>query len=557
MTLPGPVGGRTAGAPPGSFAPGPIPAASGRGVPSGAPASGSLPGMGLSVSIALPIGPVDPTATVTLRALVVDTVPGTFSYAWWDSLGDTSASAVLTLIAPRSGSVTIGVEAWDTLGQSGRANATLGVGSSPSIAIASSTPATDVGLPIPISINVSGGVPPFRVDWQVLPGGAAGSIAMNAATIVQTSMVATVPGFAWLLATVTDGESMSTSVEAAIATVHARPSLLLTAVERNVDAGALAEVTGLVTAGTPPFAWTAVASLPAVNVTGSTGVVGASETVDWTGEFVATGNATVEVQVVDRVGQPIDANASLRIFPALAATVLVGTTAPSAGAPLNLSAYPTGGVPPYAYAFVLSDREQSSGTLPGPGPFSWIAHPAAPGYLLVVLSVSDAVYGTLREVVTITVGPASTAPGTPASPPPPATSTGTTGHDGPTAAGGGNGGGAVAALGGVGLAGLVGLLGFASYRKRRGGPARRAGPDPRAAAVVRRLLEESGGATPSTLRLLAEEEGIGPAEFDAALARWESEGRIRREPDPDGSGLLVWSPTEPAPPAPPTPSEAP
>jgi hypothetical protein len=491
------------------------------------------------VTIALPDGSIDPWATFTVTAIVTGAYPGPLRYHWGDTLGDTGTGSTLTVTAPDSGTFGIGVQVWDVSGDLAEANATLGVGTSPSIAVTSPTPTTDVGLPIPIALTVGGGRPPYALDWQTLPGGPADSLPITAPSTVDGAVVATAPGFVWVRATVTDGFSISTSIQAIVATVHPSPTLKASPVARDVDAGTVAEVTGLVAGGTPPFQWTAMASLPAVNVTGATGVANASESIGWSGRFLAPGNSTVELQVVDAAGVPVSANASIQVFPALDVPVVVETADPSAGAPLNISAFPSGGVPPYTYSIVLSDNERSSGVLTAPAPLSWVAHPSAPGYLVVDLSVVDTVLGSDREAVTVVVGPVNGAAAV-------STPNGTAAQL-PFSTGGSLGTGGVDLIGGVGVAAVATLFLFALWRKRRPTPSPVRPGNPEAEETVRRLLEESGGTARATLKLLAEEEGVDAADFDAALGHWEAEGRVRVEAAPDGGSTLHWSPPVPAP----------
>jgi len=498
---------------------------------------------GLMVVISLPSGRVDAWAEFTVSAIVVGGFPGPMAYRWSDTLGVPGASKTLTLSAPRPGPVGVGVEVWDGLGDSATANATITVGEGPSVAVGSSMPSTDVGLAVPVSINVSGGVPPYRIDWQALPGGAVDAATLTSSSGLQGVLVGSEPGLLWVRANVTDAEGVSSSVEAVVAVVHPLPTLFVSAVSQDVDAGELAVVTGLIGGGTPPFHWTAVANVPAVNVTGAVGSASASQPAEWSGRFVGPGNATVEVQVLDAAGVPVSSNTTLRVFRPLVAVLAVESFAPAAGAPLNLSVDAYGGVPPYTYAIRLSDGEGDSGTLAASGTWSWIAHPTTSGFLLVQLSVQDVILANATETTTVALGPEVGGSGAPPSsglpdtstPPTAGASTGISGSDS-----------VLAVAGGGALALLFALGAWTVWRRRRAGGSAPPGGAAGDAQVVRRLVEESGGTVRSTLQLLAEEEGIGPQRLDAALAYWRAEGRLHVDTDPEGGETLRWNPSAPS-----------
>jgi hypothetical protein len=402
-----------------------------------------------------------------------------------------------------------------------------------SITLASSTNATDVGLAVPLQMTITGGRAPYRVDWQTLPGGPDENVSVADGN-VSAVIVGHEAGRLWVRVTATDANWMTDTVVAVVADIHPAPTLLVEPVSRAIDAGAMAEVTGLVSGGTPPFAWTAAASLPAVNVSGAAGVADPSEPALWSGRFVDPGNATIAMTIVDAAGVPVSANATIEVHAAFADALAVETVEPEATVALNLSAYASGGLAPYAFALTLSDGESDSGVLASAGAVDWVAHPQVPGYLLVSLSVTDALQQHDRQSATVLVGPAPPASASPPSSPVPSNSA--------TAGAGDDGAGSASswAGAGAGIALLAGLAGFALWRRRRPAPSKAVDPGARDVEIVRKIVEECDGSPRPTLRLLAEEEGVGAAAFDQALARLEAEGRVRSETGADGAQRVHW-----------------
>ncbi|HEV2165621.1 MAG TPA: PKD domain-containing protein, partial [Thermoplasmata archaeon] len=275
-----------------------------------------LPGFtGLSVSIALPGRLVEPNVPFSLAALPGGGIGSPLSYAWNDSLGTAGTNRTIVLLAPSAGSVSASVTVRDDLGDSASASATVGVGEAPAISLSSALGATDVGLPIPLTIRVNGSFAPYSVTWAPLPSGAASAALLQGPGSIDVATWASAPGYAWIQATVTDHMAVSETVDSVVAVVHPRPQVLLTASPSEIDAGTQVSVTGLVVGGTPPFSWSAAASLPVTNVTGATGEVGTDAPLEWAGELAGPGEATVRVDLADAVGVLLSANVSVRVFP--------------------------------------------------------------------------------------------------------------------------------------------------------------------------------------------------------------------------------------------------
>jgi hypothetical protein len=489
----------------------------------------------LSVSIELPGASVEPDRPFTVTAVPSGGFGGSLRYSWNDSLGVAGANASIVLMAPSYGTVVVSVTAVDFLGDTAEASATVGIGTTPSIALDPLLSETDVGLPIPVRIEVNGTFAPYSVDWQLLPGGASGSSTIDAPGTVEIAAVVEAPGYAWVEATVTDSRGVATTIDGIVGTVHPRPQLLLTLPQSAVDCGSVARVLGLVVGGTPPFSWSAAASLPVLNVSGASGAVGPTEAINWSGEFDESGNATVRFDIADAAGILLLANTTLQVFGALTPALAIATPDPGVGSPLNLSVDLSGGVSPYRYELTLSDGEESGGTAPSAGPIFWVAHPASPGYLVIQVTVEDAVLGAARLETTVIVGPD---PGpTPATPPAP----GPTAGSDPPHTGSPDVGTEGAAIAGVLVLGLVAVgAGWWGWRRIRARRKRPTTGEPPGVEVVARLLRGSAGTEAAALRVLAEEEGLAPSEIDGAMRRLQSSGQVIVERGPEGMELWRW-----------------
>ncbi|HUI38226.1 MAG TPA: hypothetical protein VLY85_01190 [Thermoplasmata archaeon] len=530
--LPGP----TRSAPIGSD-PGPVP--TGRAIPSDglAPIHPTFASAPLRVVIEFPNTAIEPNTTYNVSALAGGG-SGDYTFAWTDTLGDRGTGPEFPFVAPPRGEVGFGVRVADLFNETAVANATIGVEVDPAISISADVPATDVGLPIPITILAGGGSPPFTVSWQALPGGSSSSSTLSEPGEIDVAAAAPSPGYEWIRATVVDRFGISATVQAIVATVYPMPVLLLTAVRGEVDAGSTAYVSGLLSGGTPPFSWAAATSLPAENVTGAVGRVGFSEPINWSGSFRMDGSAVVRFAVLDGAGIPLSGNVTIEVFPALSPVLLVGTSTPAAGTPLNVSVDLGGGLAPYDCLVELSDGETFRATAASPGPLSWTAHPTAAGYLEIRFSVSDALSGEAASESTIIIAPAPSLPDDPSSPggtssPPPAAAS-------PARAASSAAAWGQWALGGLGLAMMGALLLFLGWRRLGRRPRPEVPSDSKTVDAIRRLSGEPDGIEKAALVLLAQEEGIGASELDLVLGRLESEGRVRLEPVPDGGSTVHW-----------------
>jgi hypothetical protein len=90
---------------------------------------------------------------------------------------------------------------------------------------------------------------------------------------------------------------------------------------------------------------------------------------------------------------------------------------------------------------------------------------------------------------------------------------------------------------GVALTGAVGGIALARWR-RRPPPPESPPPDPE--ALLEGLLRPADGADRLTIELMAEEEGVSLETVRSTLDRLIREGRVRSESDPDGGEVLAW-----------------
>jgi hypothetical protein len=481
----------------------------------------------LSVALELPSLEVLPDSPFGVSAFPAGGAGGPYRYGWTDTLDETHAGLSEDgMIAPQTGSVGVGLTAWDALNDSADAAASVGVGPLPSIAISPDEGSGDVGLPVPFTISVFGIRPPFSVAWWALPAGAVNRSTLDGPASWEASAVTTSPGFLWVEASVVDNGSSTASVEDIVADVHPRPTFQLQSLAPAAEVGRPTTVTGLVADGAPPFSWSAATDLPVGNVSGASGFAGPSSLVAWSGTFGAAGNATVRFDLEDAAGVALAANLSFRVAGSLAPQLTVGAGAGDAGSDLSLQLNVSGGVPPYVYSVNLSDGERFAGLAPGAGSVRWTAHPQHPGPLVIDASVHDA----LADAANVSVSTAVL--GTAAIAAPPAAGIALSNYAG----------------GGVGLTLLAGAVLVLWRRARRG-----RGPVPpdraeRAVQAIGRLIRDGEEVERLTLTVLAEEDGLTPAEVEAAVRTLRARGQVVVEAGAEGSELLRWT-SGPAPPS--------
>jgi hypothetical protein len=446
-----------------------------------------------------------------------------YSFLWSDSAGDAGTGANWTIASAEPGPLAVELLATDRLGEAVEVARQFAVAPPVTARVAGEN--GDVGRPLLLRLNLTGGVPPFSVTGTPVPSGSSFAFTAYADGNWSEAVVPSVAASLWLSLEVTDALGRSWSETLPLAEVHAAPYLLANLTPSPDEAGGLLDVVGLAGGGTPPFNWSIASTADLAGAEPRYGRLPTGGVFAWNGTVTAPGSGELVVSLIDSSGAEVSENLSVRALPALAGALLVESAGPAAGAPLPLSYEISGGQPPYRYAFALSDGASFAGNLSDAGPGAWTAPAPPAGFLEVRLTVSDALGFRNVTTLTLAVAPATGGGSAPAGP---ATAPGSSGD----------------AAGWAGwlflpVAALIGGLWF--FRSRRSAPPAPAAAEPKGALpTVRRLLREMDGLDAESLELLAEEEGVDPESSRRALERWIALGRVECVEEPEESAVYRW-----------------
>jgi hypothetical protein len=524
-------------------------------------------GAGQTVEVAAPLaiaidapGPEpDPGLPFPLTASVVGGV-APYSIEWNASVYGVHLGPAWTLDPLRPGPLRVSATVTDADGDVATAGLALTVAPPLNVSLRPARAAADLGEPLPVLLNLTGGTAPYSVNVTALPSGSHFSLTGVGANALTNALVPTSRGELWAQLVVVDADGAVFETVVPLAVVGPAPSLALNLTTPIVEAGSSVSFVALASGGQGPYNWTLESTGRPVSVTGGDLVDAASPLYAWDGTLDAAGPAIFLLEVEDAAGVETVRNLTLSVLPSLKFSVEPLANG-SSSAPVPLAITVEGGEPPFALWIGLSNGEyralnlSTSGTLeptlpsPGPGAFRGTA------------SVVDAAGGVRNATFWVNVSapdPNTTVPHGPGLPPPstdPALP--------PTGGGSGTLGSIEAGIGAaIGLALLAGLGWFLLRGRLRV----RAAPGDAlvnrdSLETVRRLVQENESIDRESLLLLAEDERISAAAVDAALARWESLGRLRTEDDPNGGTQYRWTaPTSSGSAVPPTegvPAESP
>jgi hypothetical protein len=497
----------------------PMPAAPSPSAPTRSVAQGAD---GLTVAIVRAPSRIDVGAEAALTGQALGGDPP-YTPEWSLELGTLESGWTVQWTAPSvSRSVLALFEVRDRAGVVATATTTIDVVPGPFLELSGPDGLGDVGLPLLFAVNVSGGVGPFSVHWTGVNGSSNGSSTVPSDGVYTGAVVPSTAGPVWVVGSVVDAWNRSYSGSAPVGRATALPSLTPASVP-FAEVGYPTPITVGVADGTPPLMWStpAVGGVSAESSAG--GTLAADGAIAFTVTFDHAGNYSLPVRIVDAAGAVDATNVTVTVAGGLNLTVALGSTSVIAGQSVDVVASIAGGLPPYAYRFVLSDNEEASGNVSISGPVRWTATPATAGYLSLHGTVTD---GTGRTAnVTLTVFVAPSAPGS------------------PVVGAADAGGGTVTVVGA--LAGVAfGLLGGFVVRRWWRWPLRRSvasAPGQAERSVVRELLAEADdGIDRATLELLAEERHVSATAVAAALSSWQRAGRVRVEEADDGREMVRW-----------------
>ena len=479
----------------------------------------------LLVVIAGPGPVVDPNVAFTLTANVAGGVRP-YAYFWTSPLFGLDRNATWTVVMPPGSNTTVDLRVASYDGWYGETNMSFSVGSPLAIHFSVPEPVSEVRRPIPLSITVIGGVPPYLVNWSTQGRGSSGSVVTGQAGTFLEPLWVNISGTAWVAADVHDHAGGRASDSGPDLSLIAWPAINASLSPQLVEAGGPFSLNVIVSGGIPPLEWSIEPLGPIGNTSADFGRLMTDGSVQWTGTLENVGNASLVIATTDSVGAEVSVDIAIPAAPPLAAALALLNLSAQSSSAVVLSASIAGGVPPYRYLFALSDGEGFVGNLSSGGPVSWTAEPSRPGFLAVRLTVYDAIGYRASATGTVLIGGA----GAGSTPSPLGSS-----FEGALVIG------IVAGLLGVTVGGA--LVFWSTHRRPTPAPVV---PDPDLGPtleLVRRLLAESDGTDRETLEYQAEQAGVDPDRLRSALERLVALGQVRTEPGPDGE-VFVWVGTE-------------
>jgi hypothetical protein len=472
----------------------------------------------LAVDLSTPAAEVGLPFTATVH-VVTEYSP--WWVTWSDTEGQTGMDPEWTVVPQASGPLAIQARVTNAAGATGSANVSIVVSPPPVVRLHGSVTEGDADTPLTVEANLSGGVPPYSLQWTEPETNSSGTLSGLLPGTYPVLVEFPNPGPAWLFARMTDALGATATNASQVATIVALPELSIFLSPGTTEAGALVGLVGEVQGGAPPLRWSVQSSLPVARATLPEGSMAGPGTFDWNATFATPGIAAITVSVEDAAGAIRIANTSFPILPHVA----VNTTSRVTLEPGGRSAFSItidGGLAPYAYSFQLSDGEYGTGNATGPGPVAWEADPGTPGLYSLQVQVTDALGQSARAGATVRLGSASATSVSTGPPSPPGTSPWV--------------------LASLGLIVLCAAGAWLWYRQShsRGGRAPAADARRETVAVVHRLLAGSPGIDREMLLLLAEEEGEAPELVGDVLSRLERSGHVIADPGPGDEVSLRW-----------------
>ena|GEM_PF-888718 len=299
--------------------------------------------------------------------------------------------------------------------------------------------------------------------------------------------------------------------------------------------GAIAEVTGDVLSGCPPFSWWVVPELTPSNGSVGNGTLSNVGDFAWSGSYGREGNLSIVTGAADGCGATWQATLTVPLVPSLSAEVTAtqGPASPNETLAVNLSVQ--GGIPPFLLDLNASDNESWNRTVPSDGAYYCLFPTHGNGSVELAVSMTDPLGGSVRTDLTVVLTrPPDPIVPPPTPPPPPSVVPGPT--DNSTGLPTIDPSWFLVVFVSVSGAGIMVLL----WRRRARGTRREVlGPDP--VSTLKHIIEPAEGAERFTVELLAEEAGVSLSVVRSTIDRLVSDGTVRSESGADGEEVLSWS----------------
>jgi hypothetical protein len=398
----------------------------------------------------------------------------------------------------------------------------------PTLVVLSPNLTAEVGQPCTATVDIVGGVPPFRLDWTEVGSSTNGTLPVAADGHVILPFTPAQAGSLELVVRAADADRAMTLISTVRLVVD--PALNASAAPSRLAEpwGTELSLTGSVTAGVPPFLWVVTPGSLPLNESGTSGSLSSPGSFVWQGAYSAEGSVEVSMTLVDGAGGFVTCGFELPEVVPLSGTVSVSAGRSEPPGTFRVSLNLSGGLPPFQLNVSASDGTNGSRMLPTDGNSAWSFPSERGGILRVEVGVTDRL-GVEREWnATVAVGYVPHL-----RPPPPPD------EDSAPPLGSGPAPNLLDVLAAAFLAVGSVAIGLTLLRRRRAhrGPS----PLPEPVLVLRQIIEPADGADRATVELLAEEAGIPLDLTHSTLDRLIAEGTVRSEADSEGEEVLSWS----------------
>ncbi|MGA9839303.1 MAG: hypothetical protein WBS16_02550 [Thermoplasmata archaeon] len=400
-------------------------------------------------------------------------------------------------------------------------NATLeeSVVPAPNLTVSPANRTGEVGQPSLLTFNITGGVPPFVLNWTESGSTLGGQFTVVDDGRAVLAIVPSEPGSLEVTAHLVDGDGLETTNATTGLEVDPALNVSVAVGRAPTPADTVLAVSGTVTAGGPPFLWVVVSATAPSNESVPAGTLDAVGSFAWSAAYGVEGGTALSVTIVDAEGDVSTATFDLEMI-----SPFEGTAAASTGGPLGPGRFAldlslVGGLPPFDVTVNASDGQGWNLTLPADGSTVRTFSSRDGGSLALVVGAVDRSAAALQWNLTVDI---------PAGPAPP----------GPTPWSSSTDLGSVLAAFAI-LAVAVAVV-LRAVRRRRARPSPPPPPDP--VAVLREIIEPSDGADRATVELLAEEAGVPLEVVRSTIDRLIAAGTILSDAGGDEEAIS-WSTT--------------
>jgi len=353
-------------------------------------------------------GPVrsDVGVPVTFTASVTGGTPP-YAYTWQSSQGTGSVQGQNFTVDPLNpGPLGISLVVHDSAGGSTQAPTVIdSVAPLPTLTLSSDPAEADVGFPLPETLTLQGGTPPYAVEWEPYLGGPSLEGSFPAPGSYPEPFTVPDPGPVVMTGSARDASGVAFSASSEVARILPDPEAYLTGPSLPSATGSPFTLTGTVSGGQAPYRWWLAFSSPVTASTPEQGSLASAGSLWFRGTLQTAGAVIATLTVQDADGANASSSFTLTGVEPLSATFLGPLPAAEVGLPVSFPLLLAGGTPPYRVEVQGSDGV----SLPlGPVPAGLLEVPWVPrlaGRLGLLVSVEDADGSSAYANATVTVVP--------------------------------------------------------------------------------------------------------------------------------------------------------